>query len=102
MVKVTLEAPPAWATAAQATVLALSLALLLPELRGKLTWVGLVVLYALAIGSTTYGDWRAGLLHLTLREGARRAQSTPAAIRALEFAAAVLGCLAIVVSSPRF
>ncbi|MDP2007616.1 MAG: hypothetical protein Q8K45_18245 [Rubrivivax sp.] len=104
MDKAKLDAPPAWATTAQVAVLALSVALLLlPELRGKSTWVGLLVLYALAIGNTTYRDWRAGRLHMRLREGARHhAQSTPAALRMLEFAAAMLGCVAIVVSSPRF
>lgn len=92
--------PPAWASMAQAAVVVLSVAvLLLPEVRGKFTAATLSVLYSVVFGDLLYRDWRAGLLHMTLREGARRAQSTPLATRTLEFAAAVLGCVAIVVSA---
>lgn len=90
--------PPAWASAAHAAVVALSVAvLLLPELRGQFAGVTLSLLYAVVFGDRIYRDWRAGLLHMTPSEGARRAQSSPAAVTTLEFAAALLGCVAIVV-----
>lgn len=99
MEKVKLEPPPAWVSAAHVAVVALSLALLLlPEVRGQFTGAALAILYSVTGGNMVYRDWRAGLLHMPLREGARLAQSTHATGTTLETAAALLGCAAIVVT----
>ena len=66
--------------------------------RGKLFGATLSLPCVAAVGHTTYTAWRAGRLHLTLRESARRDPSTPLAAKTLEFAAAVPGRAAIVVS----
>ncbi len=93
-----LAPPPAWASAAHVAVVALSLALLLlAEVRGQFTGAALAVLYGVTVGNMVYRDWRAGLLHMTLREGGRQARSTHSARTMLETAAALLGCVAIVV-----
>ncbi len=92
--------PPAWASAAQAAVVVLSVAvLLLPEVRGSFIRATLAVLYCVAFSNLLYTEWRAGLLNMTIREGARRDQARPLATRTLEFAAAMLGCIASVVLS---
>lgn len=98
MNKVRLAPPPAWAPPVHATVIVLSLAvLLLPEARVPLTTLALNAAYFMVIGNVVYRGWRAGLLHMTLSEGARHAQSTPIAVRTLEAVSAILGSVAITV-----